>query len=72
MRRYVATVRDLRIESPHEHGGWKNNRVENLHQPTRRRERKMLLSRALIRLVCAAKGFWLAARMSQKPSSLAC
>jgi putative transposase len=40
LRRYVATVRDLRIESPHEHGGWKNNRVGNSRQPTRRRKRK--------------------------------
>ena len=25
----------------HERGRWKNNRAENSHQPTRRRERKM-------------------------------
>jgi transposase-like protein len=40
-RSYGAAVRDLRIESRHERGRWKNNRVENSHQPTRRRERKM-------------------------------
>ena len=41
LRSYGAAVRDLRIESRHERGRWKNNRVENSHQPTRRRERKM-------------------------------
>jgi putative transposase len=29
------------IEHLHERGRWKNNRAENSHQPTRRRERKM-------------------------------
>ncbi len=41
LRSYGAAVRDPRIESRHERGRWKNNRVENSHQPTRRRERKM-------------------------------
>ena len=41
LRSCSAAVRDLRIESRHERGRWKNNRVENSHQPTRRRERKM-------------------------------
>ena len=41
LRSYGAAVRDLRIESRHEHGGWKNNRVGNSRQPARRRERKM-------------------------------
>ena len=41
LRSYGAAVRDLRIESRHERGRWKNNRVENSRQPTRRRERKM-------------------------------
>ena len=41
LRSYGAAVRDLRIESRHERGRWKNNRVENSHQPTRRRERKI-------------------------------
>src|ERR1017187_7991094 len=41
LRSYVAAVRDLRIESRHERGRWKNNRVGNSRQPTRRRERKM-------------------------------
>jgi transposase-like protein len=41
LRSYGAAVRDLRIESRHERGRWKNNRVENSHQPTRRRERRM-------------------------------
>ena len=41
LRSYGAAVRDLRIERRHERGRWKNNRAENSHQPTRRRERKM-------------------------------
>jgi putative transposase len=40
-RSYGAAARDLGIESRHERGQWKNNRAENSHQPTRRRERKM-------------------------------
>ena len=38
---YGAAARDLGIEKYHERGRWKNNRAENSHQPTRRRERKM-------------------------------
>jgi transposase-like protein len=41
LRSYGAMVRDLGIERRHEPGRWKNNRAENSHQPTRRRERKM-------------------------------
>ena len=41
LRSYSAAVRVLGIERRHERGRWKNNRVENSHQPTRRRERKM-------------------------------
>jgi putative transposase len=41
LRSYGAAARDIGIEKHHEHGRWKNNRAENLHQPTRRRERKM-------------------------------
>jgi putative transposase len=41
LRSYRAAARDLGIENRHERGQWKNNRVENSHQPTRRRERKM-------------------------------
>ena len=41
LRSYRAVVHDLGIESRHERGRWKNNRAENSHQPTRRRERKM-------------------------------
>jgi putative transposase len=41
LRSYGAAVRDLGLESRHERGKWKNNRAENLHQPTRRREVKM-------------------------------
>ena len=40
-RSYGATARDLGIEEHHERGRWRNNRAENSHQPTRRRERKM-------------------------------
>jgi putative transposase len=41
LQSYGAAARDLRIESRHERGRWKNNRAENSHQPIRRRERKM-------------------------------
>jgi putative transposase len=41
LRSYSAAVREIGIERRHERGRWKNNRAENSHQPTRRRERKM-------------------------------
>jgi transposase-like protein len=41
LRSYGAAARHLGIESRHERGQWRNNRAENSHQPTRRRERKM-------------------------------
>ena len=41
LRSYAAAARDLGIEKRHERGRWRNNRAENSHQPTRRRERKM-------------------------------
>ena len=41
LRSYGAAARDLGIEKQHERGRWRNNRAENSHQPTRRRERKM-------------------------------
>ena len=41
LRSYGAAAHDLGIARRHERGRWKNNRAENSHQPTRRRERKM-------------------------------
>jgi putative transposase len=41
LRSYRAAARDLGILDRHERGRWRNNRAENSHQPTRRRERKM-------------------------------
>ncbi len=41
LRSYGAAARNLGIEMHHERGRWKNNRAENSHQPTRRREHKM-------------------------------
>jgi putative transposase len=41
LRSYVAEVGDLGLTKHHERGRWRNNRAENSHQPTRRRERKM-------------------------------
>src|SRR5882724_3176252 len=38
---YGAAASDLGISNRHERGRWRNNRAENSHQPTRRRERKM-------------------------------
>jgi putative transposase len=36
-----AACRDVGISHLHQRGRWRNNRTENSHQPTRRRERKM-------------------------------
>ena len=41
LRSYGAAARKLGIEKHYERGRWRNNRAENSHQPTRRRERKM-------------------------------
>src|SRR6202163_2000040 len=41
LRSYGAAARDLGIAHRHQRGRWRNNRAENSHQPTRRRERKM-------------------------------
>jgi putative transposase len=41
LRSYGAAARELGISDHHERGRWRNNRAENSHQQTRRRERKM-------------------------------
>src|SRR5271169_1386529 len=41
LRSYSAAARKLGLLAHHERGRWRNNRAENSHQPTRRRERKM-------------------------------
>jgi transposase-like protein len=41
LRSYGAAAGQLGITKRHERGRWRNNRAENSHQPTRRRERKM-------------------------------
>jgi putative transposase len=41
LRSYGAAARDLAMEHRHLTGRWRNNRAENSHQPTRRRECKM-------------------------------
>src|SRR6202451_3169837 len=41
LRSYGAAARALGLERLHQRGRWRNNRAENSHQPTRRRERKM-------------------------------
>jgi putative transposase len=46
LRSYAAAAHDLGISARHEHGRWKNNRVENSHQPTRRREPRCSALRA--------------------------
>jgi transposase-like protein len=38
---YAGAARELRIQRRHRTDRWANNRAENSHQPTRRRERKM-------------------------------
>jgi putative transposase len=42
LRSYHAVARELGIEHQHRVGRWRNNRAENSHQPTRRRERKQI------------------------------
>lgn len=41
LRSYGAAARDLGIQGRRRTGRWRNNRAENSHQPTRRRECKM-------------------------------
>ena len=41
LRSYGAAMRQLGLTARHEQGQRRNNRAENSHQPTRRRERKM-------------------------------
>jgi putative transposase len=41
LRSYAAAASYLRITKHHERGRWRNNRAENSHQPTCRRQRKM-------------------------------
>ena len=41
LRSYAAAASHLGIAKRHERGRWRNNRAENSHQLTRRRERKM-------------------------------
>ncbi len=41
LRSYGAAMRELGLSARHEQGQRQNNRAENSHQPTRRRERKM-------------------------------
>ena len=41
LRSYAAAAGHLGIAKRYERGRWRNNRAENSHQPTRRRERKM-------------------------------
>jgi putative transposase len=41
LRSYRAAASDLGLSKRHERGRWHNNRAENSHQPTRRRERRM-------------------------------
>ena len=41
LRSYAAAASELSLARRHERGRWRNNRAENSHQPTRRREYKM-------------------------------
>jgi putative transposase len=41
LRSYAAAAHDLGIAKRHVRGRWRNNRAENSHQPSGRRERKM-------------------------------
>ena len=41
LKSYAAAASELNLARRHERGRWRNNRAENSHQPTRRREYKM-------------------------------
>jgi transposase-like protein len=60
LRSYGAAARDLGIESRHERGQWRNNRAENSHQPTHRRERKMQRGIVTLLRACGRDQGWLA------------
>ena len=47
LRSYRAAMKELNIADRQEVGRWANNRVENSHQPFRRRERAMLRLRRM-------------------------
>ena len=47
LRSYRAAMKELNIADRQEVGRWANNRVENSHQPFRRRERAMLRFRRM-------------------------
>jgi len=47
LRSYPAAMKELNIAERQEVGQWANNRVENSHQPFRRRERAMLRFRRM-------------------------
>jgi transposase-like protein len=46
LRSYGAAKSEMKLSARHEQGLRKNNRAENSHQPTRRRERKMQRSKS--------------------------
>ena len=48
LRSYHAAARDLGIGHRHRTGRWRNNRAENSHQPTRRRDRTRKVSGASV------------------------
>ncbi len=47
LRSYGAALKEVGAESRQVTGRWENNRVENSHQPFRRRERAMLRFRRM-------------------------
>jgi len=56
LRSYKAAMKELNIADRQEVGRWANNRVENSHQPFRRRERAMLRFRRMKTLQQFASG----------------
>jgi putative transposase len=49
LRSHGAAASELGLAKRRERGRWRNNRAENSHQPTRRRERKMRVQERGIR-----------------------
>jgi putative transposase len=57
LRSYGAALKDLGAEDHQVRGRWENNRVENSHQPFRRRERAMLRFRRMRSLQSRAASY---------------
>src|SRR5271154_3583677 len=58
LRSYGAAKAEIGLSARHERGLRKNNRAENSHQPTRRRERKMQRFKWHCHAATDLRSFW--------------